>query len=362
MNSALNKFTDVFTLHTTHTERLEFVEKLSMLLSCGMPIVAALESIHTETESEGMKKITAKVLQDIISGTPLWKALDNAHIYTRNTISLIKIGEQSGKLVENLNGVVEHNRKEESFNSKVRTALFYPIFVIILTILIGGGISLFILPRIATVFSSLDVDLPLMTRIMIFVGTFLASYGFIVVPLVALAGFMVIYFLFFFPKTLYLGEMLLLRLPIIKTMVLQNEVARFGYLLGSMLNSGIIITAAIEALEDSTSFTVYKKVYARLRSLIEAGNSFQKSFKQIENVNRYIPISIQQMIVASEQSGSTAKTLVRIGEIYEEKTENSARNLSVALEPTLLLIVGAGVFFVAISIILPIYSLIGNIN
>ena len=131
-------------------------------------------------------------------------------------------------------------------------------------------------------------------------------------------------------------------------------------LLGTLLEAGLPITQALDSLAQATEIAQYKKLYLHLRGAVADGNSFQKSFMLFKNINRLIPAPMQQLIVAGEQSGGLPTTLLKIGQLFEAKADLTTKNLTVILEPILLLIVWLGVVAVALAVILPIYSLIGN--
>ncbi len=136
-------------------EKEYFVEQLSMLLSAGMPVITALSAIKKEIKSGRLKKIIEEVSVGIEAGSSISTALDSGGIFPQSTISLIRIGEKSGRLAENLKVVAKQQQKDKEFRSKTASAMMYPLFVFSLTIIVGLGIAWFILPRLATVFAQL---------------------------------------------------------------------------------------------------------------------------------------------------------------------------------------------------------------
>jgi type II secretory pathway component PulF len=366
-NSAKYKLFSTFGLGK---ERDYFVENLSMLISGGMPIIDALDSIAEELRSRRMKKIIYDMQSDISSGSPLWRTLQNTNIFPEHAVSLIRLGEESGKLTENLKVVAIEQEKERVFKSKLRSAMMYPVFVLSLTVIIGIGIAWFILPKLAIVFAQLKITLPLITKILIGAGIFLGNYGQYAVPGAILIVVVLFFFIFSFSRTKFIGQSILFFAPGIKVLIKEVEVARFGYLLGTLLEAGLPITSALDSLAGATDIEQYRKLYIHLRNSVEEGNSLQKSFatfspknKLVSNgkyANHLIPSPIQQLIVAGERSGTLSLTLLKIGQMYESKADTSTKNLTVILEPILLVIVWLGVVAVALAVILPIYSLIGG--
>ena len=343
-------------------ERDQFIENLSMLVLSGMSIVGAIASIIKQTKSPGMKKILERMMLEIESGSPVWKAFDKTGFFKGYTISLIRLGEESGNFAENLKVVALEEEKDRDFKSKVHSALMYPIFVLALTNIVGIGISWFILPKLAKIFFDLKLALPLITKVLIGFGLFLNEYGLIAVPAGVLVISVVAHIFFFNKKTKFIGEYIIFAIPGIKTLLMEVEVARFGYLLGTLLEAGLPVTKAIDSLAGASEVIRYKKFYLYLRESIDMGNSFQKSFAGYKNIDSLIPQPIQQLIISGEQSGNLNKTLIKVGQVLEAKSDTTTKNLTIIMEPILLVIVWAGVVSVAFAVILPIYSLVGNLN
>ena len=339
-----------------------FIENLSILLSSGMGIAQTLDAIKAEIKSKKLRQIIEELQKDIDGGMAISAALEKTRLTPSHIISLIRIGESSGKLPENLKLVVAQQQKERVFRSKVRSAMLYPGIVFSLTLVIGVGIAWFILPKLANVFYQLKVELPLITRVLIALGKFIAAYGHIAIPaFLALVG-LVVYLVFFYPKTKSAGQALLFAFPPVKKLIMEVELARFGYLLGLLLGAGIPIIECLNSISKATAFYRYQRLYNHFAKSVEEGNSFQKSFELYPKVRTLIPMPIEQMIISAEQSGNLPNTLLKIGEIFEAKSETTTKNLATVLEPILLVIVWLGVVAVALAVILPIYSLIGGFN
>ncbi len=218
------------------------------------------------------------------------------------------------------------------------------------------------MPKLSLVFSQLKVPLPLITKILISIGVFLGKYGIVVIPSLTILIILTAYLLFFAKKTKFIGQTILLHLPGIKKIILETELSRLGFILGELLSAGLIVTDAINSLASATTTLAYKKFYLSLEKSVEQGNSFESSFKIYKGINKLIPIPIQQIIIGSERSGKLPEVLINIGQTFEEKLDISTKNLVVILEPILLVIIWLGVLMVALSVYLPIYSLIGGIN
>ena len=343
-------------------EREAFIENLSMLVASGMTLSDALRAGAAELRSKRMRRIVGSVIEEVENGSSLWKALAGTGAFALHMVSLVRLGEESGKLAQNLKVIAVQQEKDRVFRSRIMSAMMYPVFVLALTVVVGTGIAWFILPRLAEVFSRLRIELPIMTRVLIAAGSFLGHYGVFAIPAAAAVILAVLAVMFWIPRTRFIGQALLFLLPGVRRLVQEVELARFGYLLGTLLEAGLGVTQALDSLAATTSFRVYGRLYARLRDLVEEGNSFQKSFALQKRLALLIPLSVQQLVVAGEQSGTLAQTLQKVHLAYEARIDMTTKNLTVILEPILLVIVWVGVVFVALAIILPIYSLIGGLN
>jgi type IV pilus assembly protein PilC len=343
-------------------DREYLIDNLSMLVNSGLPVADAVGTVAEGLETRGMRTALEHVRAEIESGTPLSTALSHTGLFPTYTLSLIRFGEESGNLGKNLRAVSLQQHKDRIFSSRIRSAMLYPTFVLTLTLIVGLGIAWFILPRLAQVFANLKVTLPAITKVLIAGGQFLDAYGSIAIPGFLLCFIASVYLLFYFPPTKHLGQSILLVLPGIKLLILEAELARFGYIFGTLLQAGLPITEALRLLAQSSGFRRYTRFYTYLSTSIEDGNSFAKSFSAYPDTSTMVPRPVQQLIESAEQSGTLAEAFLQISTAYEEKSETTSKNVSTLMEPILLVLVWLGVVCVALAVILPIYSLVGGLK
>lgn len=343
-------------------EKHYLLENISMMIYAGMNILTALDAIKRETHTRQMRKIVERIKVDVSNGVSLWQSFENTGLFKSHVISLLRVGEESGQLPENLKVIVAQQRKEKDFRSKVRSATAYPIFVLIITLVVGVGITWFILPKLASVFERMNIELPLMTKILISSAKFMQTNGIVAVPIASVMLIVILFLFFGYNKTKFLGQAFLLKIPGIKNMLKEVELANFGFSLGTMLNAGLPIDYALKALCNTTSLVKYRKMYIHLSTKVSEGNSLQKSISTYPGSLKKIPGPVQQMISVAEESGYLPKTLIDIGTLFEEKLDATTKNLTALLEPALLFIVWGAVVFIAVGVISPIYKLIGNVN
>ncbi len=348
--------------HISAGAREYITVNLALLLKAALPIGEALESIRESSKSKPLRQAVDQIQQDIDVGTPLWQALENTGTFPSQTIALIRIGEQSGNLVENLAIAVAQETKQRTLTAKIRAAMLYPAFVIGLTIIVGLAVAWFLLPRLNETFTQLGVQLPQVTRIMLGFGSFLKTNGWWAVSGSAALIFLAAVALSSAAWARSFAQRILLYTPGISRLIREIELSRFGHLTGSLLDSGLSIVQSLELMSSATSSPAYRNLYRHMASSFEQGFSFKESLRSHPGSMRLIPLPVQQIIIAGERSGSLPESLESIGANYEERADITTRGLEAILEPALLLIVAGGVLVVAISIILPIYSLTNGLG
>lgn len=347
--------------HFLGNEKDYFAENLSMLLSAGIGVSAAIIIMQQGALNRGYKKTLSAIAKDLDEGSPLWKSLFGREIFSHSYLYMIKIGEESGRLSENLSIIAEQEKKTKSFRSKLSSALIYPIIILSLTLIIGIGVMWFVIPKMAKIFTDLKIVLPIPTRIMIYAGNFITNNTILFLAIILVSVLLIVLF-FFIPFTKKVGQAILFRTPRIRDLFKEVEIARFGYVMFSLTQAGIPLTEALLSIEKSTSLGAYRKFYHFLYQNVNDGESLEKSFKKYKRLKRLFPINIQQMIIAGERSGNLNNVISKISGIYEDKIDTTSKNLSVILEPILLVVVGLGVLFLALAVVMPLYGLVGGLN
>lgn len=343
-------------------DREYLTSNLAILIEAAVPVGEAIESMAESGTSRALKKALKNLALDISEGYSLSQALKRNRLVNEQTLSLIEIGEQTGNLVNNLAMATKQEQKQRYFRAKLLSAMMYPAFVLGLTFLVALGIGWLLLPRLAQTFVSLDVELPLISKILLGIGTFLQANGLWAVPTLVGSVVAVSYLLFGFPPTRHIGLRLISHMPGIGKLVKELEIARFGYLLSSLIDAGLPITRALQLLSRAATLPSYKKFYTYLGENFEQGINFQDSFKKYKRSKKLLPVAVQQIIIGGERSGSLTTTLHSVSEIYDEKVEITTANFEAVIEPILLVIVWIGVMFVALAVIVPVYSLVGGLG
>lgn len=344
------------------SEKEFLVDNLSVLLSSGMDILATLGAIGAETKSGRLKALVARMVEDVENGEPVWRAMENARLFPAQTVSLIRIGEETGRLIENLRILALQRQKDRMFKAKIVGAMAYPAFVLALGSAVGFWVLFFLLPQLADTFSSLDMPLPAITRALILVGDFTRTYWNVLIPSLLAAAFVFAIVGFVVPQTRFIGQFVFLRMPGVGRLLRDAETGRVGYLLGTLLGAGVDLIESVRSVARASSLRSFSKFFLYLADRLEEGSTFEQAFDGYKKADKVFSIPMRQLIVSAERSGGIPQAFLSIGDLYQFKADVSSKNLTVIIEPFLLLVMGVGVLLLALAVVLPIYSLVGGIG
>lgn len=338
-----------------------YVQSTATMLGAGLPLLDSLRTFQMETRNKTMKKIVGQIISDVENGSAFWKAMLDRHLFTPYDIAMVRIGEEAGNLAQNMQYLSEQREKDRGLRQQVKLAMIYPTVVVFMMTIIVMGLGLFVLPNIVQVLFSLNVDLPITTRAVIYVTKIFSDHGKVFVPLIFI-GMVMFFVLGKYTRFRVISQLIVFHIPGIGRLGKEAAIARFGVVLGGLLKAGVPVIDALESLIEVTHIVTFKRFYKKLLEHVKVGDSFTKGFSAIKNSENILPVSVQQLVIAGERSGSLAESLMQVAKIYERKASETAKALPVILEPILLLIIGALVAAIAFAIIVPIYSVVGNVT
>lgn len=359
MKKGFNKDIVIFS-KISHIDRLLFTKHLSVMIKSGIPIAEAVESLSDQTRTPAFKKVLLAMLADINNGQSISKAMSkHPKVFSGFYLSLIEIGEESGTLEKNLEFLSVQLAKDNSLRKKVQGALLYPGIVMAATAIIGLAISLFILPQLVGFFDAFNTELPVATKILLFLANATANYGWLIlISIVALvSGFLA---LIKTSKIKPLWHKALLNFPLVGPILRSISLARFSRNLGTLLTSGVPISKSLEVTANTLENLLYSS------SLLSSGKHLQKGQSLAQSLEKapyhLFPSIVTKMVAVGEKTGKLEETLIYLGEFYEDEVDQFSKNLSTILEPILLVVIGLVVGFVAMAIISPIYELTGTLR
>lgn len=339
---------------------LFFTKHLAIMMKAGIPITDGLETLVEQTKSSNFKTTLGVVLEDIRNGKSLAVALKkHPKVFDEFYYSLIEIAEEAGTLDESLEFLAAQLSKNYSLKKKIQGALMYPTIVLIATTLMGGFISLYILPQLVEFFESFQIDLPFTTKILVVFSKIMKSYGILIFG--AGGGLVLLtYLLTKNPKVKPAWHSLQLRLPIVGPLISYGQLASMCRNLGTLIKSGVPVAHSIEVTANTLSNYRFKADLYDISKSLTKGKNIGDSM--IEGKYEIFPPIVSRMIAVGEKTGKIDETLLYLGDFYEDEVDDISKNLSTVLEPILLITIGLVVGFVALSIISPIYTLTGSIH
>lgn len=342
----------------TITEKLVFARHLAVMLRSGLSIIEALNIIHDQSSGK-LQKVLQEVIETVQSGNPLSEALKKyPKIFSNFFVSAVYTGEVSGTLEKNLSNIAKHLESEKELKEKIRGAMIYPLIVIAAAFFLGVIMTFLVLPKITPLFASFDMELPLATRILIWVSDTVQENGVIIFWSLIAAVIILPWFLrqnFFKP----ISHFIVLNMPIIRGVSRNSNLSGFSKNLAILLKSGLPIDQALEIIKDTSSNYYYRKCISKISPCVAQGSRLSENLEKFE---KYFPKLMISMVGVGERSGNLEESLFYLAEFYEIEVDNATKTLSTAIEPILLVGIGLLVGGMALAIVTPIYQITGGIH
>jgi len=341
------------------TEKLMFTRNLQVMISAGLPLPRALETLASQTKSKKFEKALLNISEEIIKGKNFSDSL-KAHpdIFSELFQSMIKVGEETGNLEEVLRILSQQIERENELKSKIKGALMYPAVIVSAMIGIGILMLVMVVPKLAETFEELNIELPFTTRMVIGLGTFLAEKWFLALLIMAV-------FFFFFRLALKtkrgkeIIDAITLKIPIISPLIKKTNSAHTVRTLSSLISAGVPIVSSLNIVAGILGNVHYKTALLQAAEKVKKGEKLSDAMAPYKEI---YPLIVMQMIKVGEETGETSDILAKLAIFFEEEIGYATKNLTSVIEPILMLIVGGAIGFFAISMIQPMYSMLEAIE
>ncbi len=346
-------FLDNLTQRVDFNDIVNFTRQVAIMLNAGLTLIDSLEILKKQTKKLPLRKMIDAIDTKIKSGSSFSLALqDYKDNFSKLYISLVKSGEASGKLGEILLRLADNLEKEREFKSKLKGALVYPAIVIVGMFAVMFIMVTFVLPKLLGLYRDFNVELPLSTKILIGVSNFSTRFW----PLVLVLIVVSIYF-----AKKYLAtkagkkafDKFALKLPVFGNIISVSALVESTRTLAILIAAGISILDALSIVVDSTDNSVFQQAFQTVSQKVEKGQSMGVAFEQEE----IFPPILVQMSQVGEQTGNLDDTLLRLSKYFETESEIATKTMTTLIEPLILVFLGAGVGFLVLSVITPIYNL-----
>ncbi len=339
-------------------EKINFARNLGSMLEAGLALSRALSVLERQTKNKSFKKILSGLITDISKGSTFGDSLaKHGKTFPPVFIAMVHAGEQSGTLAESLKVVATQLDSAHSLERRVRGAMMYPSVIVGAMILIAVLMFIFVIPTLLKTFTELNVKLPFTTRVVLETSNLVQHYGLLLV-----LGLMILFGIFWWLSRKPAGKRfvhsLVLKIPVVGTLLQEVNTARTARTLASLLGSGVGVVEAVTITGTVVQNVHFRAVLEKAAESIKKGDLVSKVFAEY---GKLYPVFFAEMMSVGEETGKTGEMLLGVARYYEDDVEQRTKDMSTVIEPFLMIIIGAAVGFFAISMISPMYSLVNAI-
>lgn len=330
-----------------------FMRQLYVLVSTGTPLVEGLLSIERQSKDKHWKHVVGRVRQRVEEGTTLADAMaEFPEYFDAICQSLVEAGETAGKLPMMLDRLAMVTRKQQHLRSSVIGAMVYPAMLLVVAVGVLALMLMFVLPRFGGLFETLDMPLPPTTQILMGLSHFLLSYWWSV-PIMAVGAFFGLRFWLKTPSGVYAVHTLAVRMPGLGRITQSFATARIARLMGILLESFLPLLDVLALVRESTPNLHYRNLLGKAEEAVTRGEPISAAFKDTNLINP----TVYEALRSGESSGQVGPLLLNVATFLDEDNEVVVKSLTSIIEPMILIVLGALVGFVAVSMFLPLFDM-----
>jgi type IV pilus assembly protein PilC len=337
---------------------IPFTRQLYTLIKTGIPLLKALQIISAQLPAGRFKTSIEGIIRSIQEGKSFSESLSTApRFFSLLYINMIKAAEVSGNLTEILRELSQHLIQSRRITRQVQAAFMYPILVLVIASVILIGLLMFVLPVFMRIFEDMGGNLPATTLFLIGLSKFLIHWGWLFLILIAVfIGIVILSSRKPYGK--YIINVFLWRIPLFGNLIKMMEIGRFCRTLGTLLSSGVTLVKSMEVLYETTPAVLLQNALEDIRYQVEQGKSLSGAMEE----TGLFPLTLVRMIQVGEESGKIADLFLDVAGDYEEEVSFTVTGLLSLLEPVLIVVMGAIVGFIVVSLFFPIFTLSGIVK
>jgi len=338
-------------------EKLLMTRNLQVMVASGLPLSRALRILKNQTKNRKFKKVLFEIQEDIKKGKSFSESLEKyPGVFSELYRNMVKVGEEGGMLEKVLSTLALQMEKEHELKSKITGALIYPAVIIAAMIGIGVLMLIMVVPKLKTLFEQIGAQLPISTRIVIFLGTILSEKWYLV-----LGGALLLIFFFWQALKTEPGKRIFdtffLKIPVISPIIRKSNSAVTVRTLASLISSGVPVVHSLQIISGTLGNFYFRRAMLGASEAVKKGDSLSEALRPYQKI---YPVGVIEMIKVGEETGETSAILLKLADFFEEEVARVTKNLVSVLEPVLMVIVGATVGFFAISMVQPMYSMLSG--
>ncbi|MDP4944514.1 MAG: type II secretion system F family protein [Alishewanella sp.] len=331
--------------------------QIATMLGAGVPLVQSIDLIANGSDNKSLRILMQKISVKIQAGLPLSETLrEHPKYFDELYCDLVKSGEQSGALDRIFDRIAIYKEKAEALKSKIKKAMFYPIAVLVIALIVTSILLIFVVPQFAEIFGSFGAELPAFTLFVLGISELMQSYWWVVLGIILLTGYLI-------SKTYKnnlqfrtASDLFILKAPVIGNILNKAAVARFARTLSTTFAAGVPLIEALESAAGASGNEIYRNAIMEIRDEVSSGNQMHLSMKQTDR----FPEMVIQMVSIGEESGALDSMLSKVANIYEQEVDDAVDGLTALLEPMIMAVLGVVIGGLIIAMYLPIFKL-GNI-
>lgn len=336
-------------------ELMRFTRQLAILINAGVPILESLEILEQQEKNPTLKKVVRNISVQVEEGKSLYDAMMGQLGFTKLYCSLVRAGESAGILDTILNKLAEFLEKAEKLKKQVKSALTYPVIVLIVGIAVVFGLMTFVVPQFVSILQESNQEIPWVTQTVIDISNFFQNYTLLLI--VGLFSTTMIFLNYIKTTTgKKQWDIFTMKAPLFGMLVIKGNLGSFTRTLATMLSAGVPIIDALEICIETLDNTQIAKDLEKVRKAVIEGKSITEPLKRI----RYFPPLVTQMIKVGESTGNLDQMLIKVADVFEEEVEELVHNLTKLIEPIILVVLGGIIGFVLIAMYLPIFMTAGG--
>lgn len=332
---------------------VHLTRQISIMMNAGLTVIDSFDILKRQITKASLLKVIDSIDKDIRSGESLSAALKKyPYLFSNLYVALVEAGEASGKVNDVLSRLAENLEKQREFQGKLKSALIYPTIIMIGMVVVMFVMVTFVLPQLLTLYKDLDIDLPLMTRILIAVSNFSSNFWPFIIA--AAVGVTVAVRKYLKSKTgKNMADRLSLKLPVLSGVIRMASLVDATRTLAILIGSGVSILDGLRIIIDTADNVVFKEAFKNIYVQVEKGVSLGQAMQK----EKVFPPILVQMTSVGEQTGHLDTTLHKISAYFEFESEFAIKALTSLIEPAIIVVLGLGVGLLVISVITPIYNL-----
>lgn len=347
-----------FSGRITTKDKVVFTRQLATLIGAGLPLAQSLRTVQEQTTNKRMQEIVQEIISDVEGGKSLSDSFaKHPEAFNKVYVALVSAGETSGTMDDSLKRLAAQQEKDAAMMSKIRGAMMYPSIVLVVIILVIGFMLFTVVPQVEGLYRDLNKGLPFVTLMMIKVANFFSSLWWLVILAMIIGG----YFLAQYLKTeqgIRTKDIFKLNVPMFKGMFRKMYMARFARTGQVLLSTGVPMLDMLRITSDAVNNVIISESILRASDKVKGGKALSTSLSNED----YFLAMVPQMIKIGEQSGKIDEMMGKTAQVYEDELDEEIRALSTAIEPVLMVFLAIVAGTMVAAILLPIYSLVGNIN